>query len=63
MQIWIKYNAIKFESSLIEIIGRFLIGVTEKLVICTCMQSFDSVAPHLELAILSRKLRITEHVQ
>ena len=27
------------------------------------MQSFDSVASHLELAILSRKFRITEHVQ
>ena len=28
---------------------------------CTCIQSFDSVASHLELAILSRKFRITEH--
>ena len=31
--------------------------------ICTCMQSFDSVAPDLELAILSRKFRTTEHSQ
>ena len=31
--------------------------------ICTCIQSFDFVAPHLELAILSRKFRITEHAQ
>ena len=30
---------------------------------CTCIQRFDSVAPHLELAILSGKFRITEHVQ
>ena len=27
------------------------------------MQSLESVACHLELAILSRKFRITEHVQ
>ena len=27
------------------------------------MQSFESVACHLELAILSRKLGITEHAQ
>ena len=27
------------------------------------MQSFDSVASHLELAILPRKFRITEHAQ
>ena len=27
----------------------------------TCIQSFESVACHLELAILSRKSRITEH--
>ena len=30
---------------------------------CTCIQSFDYVASHLELAILSRKFRITEHAQ
>ena len=30
---------------------------------CTCIQNFDSVASHLELAILSRKFRITEHAQ
>ena len=30
---------------------------------CTCIQSFDSVAPHLELTILSRKFSITEHAQ
>ena len=29
----------------------------------TCIQSFDSVAPHLELAILSRKFRITKQGQ
>ena len=28
---------------------------------CTCIQSFDSVASHLELVILSGKFRITEH--
>ena len=27
------------------------------------MQTFDSVASHLELAIFSRKFRITEHAQ
>ena len=27
------------------------------------MQNFDSVASHLEFAILSRKFRITEHAQ
>ena len=27
------------------------------------MQNFDSIASHLELAILSRKLRTTEHAQ
>ena len=27
------------------------------------MESFDSVAPHPEPAILSRKFRITEHAQ
>ena len=27
------------------------------------MQSSDSVAPHLDLAILSSKFRITEHAQ
>ena len=32
-------------------------------IMCTCMQSFDSVAPHLEFTILSRKFRVTEHVQ
>ena len=30
---------------------------------CTCIQNFDSVASHLEFAILFRKLRITEHAQ
>ena len=30
---------------------------------CTCIQNFDSVASHLELAILSRKFRTTEHAQ
>ena len=30
---------------------------------CTCIQNFDSLASHLELAILSRKFRITEHAQ
>ena len=30
---------------------------------CTCIQNFDSVASHLELAILSGKFRITEHAQ
>ena len=30
---------------------------------CTCIQNFDSIASHLELAILSGKLRITEHAQ
>ena len=30
---------------------------------CTCIQNFDSVASHLELAILSRKFTITEHAQ
>ena len=29
----------------------------------TCIQSFESVACHLELAILSRKFRITERAQ
>ena len=33
--------------------------VIENLTMCTCIQSFDSVASHLELAILSRKFRIT----
>ena len=28
-----------------------------------CIQSFDSVAHHLKLAILSRTFRITEHAQ
>ena len=35
----------------------------EKLIMCTCIQNFDSAASHLELAILSRKLRITGHAQ
>ena len=35
---------------------------TENLM-CTCTQNFDSIAPHLELAILSRTFRITEHAQ
>ena len=30
---------------------------------CTCIQNFDSIASHLELAILSRKFRTTEHAQ
>ena len=30
---------------------------------CTCMQNFDSIASHLELAILSRTFRTTEHAQ
>ena len=30
---------------------------------CTCIQNFDFVASHLELAILSRMFRITEHAQ
>ena len=30
---------------------------------CTCTQNFDSIASHLELAILSRKFRTTEHSQ
>ena len=30
---------------------------------CTCIQNFDSVASHLELTILSRKLGVTEHAQ
>ena len=30
---------------------------------CTCIQNFDSVPFHLELAILSRKFRITQHAQ
>ena len=33
------------------------------LIMCTRIQNFDSVASHLELAILSRKFRITEHAQ
>ena len=35
----------------------------EKLIMCTCVQNFDSIAFHLELAILSRKCRTTEHAQ
>ena len=35
----------------------------EKLIMCTCVQNFDSIASHLELAILSRKFRTTEHAQ
>ena len=45
------------------IMNKFLIGVIENLIMCTCIQNFDSVASHLELAILSRKFRITEHAQ
>ena len=30
---------------------------------CTCMQNFDSIASHLELAILSRRFRTAEHAQ
>ena len=30
---------------------------------CTCIQNFDSIASHLELAILSRKFRTTDHAQ
>ena len=37
--------------------------MTKNLTICTCTQSFDSVAPHIELATLSRKFGITEHAQ
>ena len=33
-------------------------GVTENLVMYTSMQSFDSVTPHLELAILSKSLEL-----
>ena len=33
----------------------------ENLILWTCMKTVDSVASHLELAILSRKFRITEH--
>ena len=46
-----------------RIIEWFLIGVTGNLIICTCMLSFYSVTPHLELAILSRMFRIGEHEQ
>ena len=53
----------KFELSFIRIIERFLTGLTENLIIDTSTQSSDSVALHLELAILSRKFRITEHLQ
>ena len=35
----------------------------EKLIMCPCIQNFDSIAAHLELAILSRKFRTTEHAQ
>ena len=35
----------------------------ENLIMCTCIQNFDSVASHLELAILSRKFRVTKHAQ
>ena len=35
----------------------------ENLIMCTCIQSFDYVAFHLELVILSRKFRITDHAQ
>ena len=37
--------------------------MTENLTICTSTESFDSVALHLELAILSRKFTIIEHAQ
>ena len=30
---------------------------------CTCIQNFDSVASHQELAILSRKFTTTGHAQ
>ena len=30
---------------------------------CTCIQNFDQIASHLELAILSRKCKTTEHAQ
>ena len=30
---------------------------------CTCIQNFYSIASHLELTILSRKFRTTEHAQ
>ena len=30
---------------------------------CTCIQNFDPIASYLELAILSRKFRTTEHAQ
>ena len=30
---------------------------------CTCTQNFDSIASHLELAILSRMFGTTEHAQ
>ena len=30
---------------------------------CTCIQNFDFIASHQELAILSRRFRITEHAQ
>ena len=35
----------------------------EKLIMCTCLQNFDSIASHLELDILSRKFTTTEHAQ
>ena len=35
----------------------------ENLIMCTCIQNFDSVASHPELAILSGKFSITEHAQ
>ena len=40
-----------------------LIVVTLYLIMYTCIQTFESVACHLELAILSGKLRITGHAQ
>ena len=30
---------------------------------CTCIENFDSIASHLELAILSKMFRNTEHAQ
>ena len=31
--------------------------------LCTCIQRFNFPAPQLELAILSKEFRITEHAQ
>ena len=35
----------------------------ERQPMCTCIQGFDSLASHLELTILFRKLEISEHAQ